>query len=253
MNCRATEQFHGDALEPTSIHGVCDEVEVIASCLGASVAMDAPEKRSYLEVDVIANRNLIEEAKRAGIRRFLYIAAFANQGYQQTAYIRAHEQVVELLRTSGMSYTVVRPTGIFSALHDILKIAKMGFGIVIGSGEARTNPIHQREVAEICLANLFEGSTEMPVGGPEVVSRRGIAETAFRVLNKKARVISVPPGLMRFSARMMGPINQRKAELFDFATAVSISESVAPVVGVMRLEDYFRNLLKESQLRPIRH
>ncbi len=247
VNCKAQEQLSGDALEPTAIRGVCDGVDVVASCVGASVALDSPEKRSYLEVDVVSNRNLIEEAKRAGIRRFLYIAAFVNPGYQHTAYVRAHEQVVELLRSSGLSYTIVRPTGIFSALHDILKMAHWGFGIVIGSGEAKTNPVHQRDVARICLANLFEGPAEMAVGGPEVVSRRGIAEAAFRALDKKGRVISVPPEMMRFSARMMGPLNRRKAELFDFASAVSVSESIAPQLGSARLEDYFRNLLKKSQ------
>lgn len=236
------ESVRADAVDAGAVRGVCDGVDTVVSCLGASVGMNAAEKRSFLTVDSAANRNLIVEARRGGARRFLYVAAFVSGGYRDTAYIRAHEEVVAALRESGLGFTVVRPTGIFSALHDMVAMARRGMGVVIGDGFAKTNPIHQGDVARVCLENLPDGPEEVAAGGPEILSRREVMETAFRAVGKEPRIAGVPEGLMRFGAAVIRPFDRRKSELIEFATAVSVTECIAPVAGTMRLEPYFRDL-----------
>ncbi len=226
------------------LEGACDSIDTVFSALGASVALNAPESRCYREVDTAANLNLIADARRAGVRRFVYVAAHVGQGYAHTAYIRAHEEVVEALRGSGLSYTVVRPTGIFTALDDLAGMARRGFGVVIGSGEARTNPVHPLDVAELCVDCLNSGPLEISIGGPEILSRRQIVEKAFEAVGRQPRIWSVPAGIMRFGGKVCGLTNPRKAELLEFAAAVSVSDGVAPAAGRRYLLDYFREFTK---------
>jgi uncharacterized protein YbjT (DUF2867 family) len=251
VDSRGDDAKLGDALRVGDLRGVCDGMDVVVSCIGASVALGSAEKRSYLEVDVAANRNLIAEAERAGVRRFIYLAAHLGDGYRDTAYIRAHEQVVDTLRSSTAlsSVTVLRPTGIYTALDDLVKMARAGFGTVIGSGAAKTNPIHPEDVARACLEHLREGPPEIDLGGPEILTRRQIAETAFAAVGRKSRIASVPPAMMRGSARMLGLFNPRKAELLTFAASVTTADCVAPRVGTLRLADYFRELAGKSLRR----
>jgi uncharacterized protein YbjT (DUF2867 family) len=215
-------------------------INTVLSALGASVGADHPEKRSYRQVDFLANVKLLEAARAAGVRRFLYVSVHIEAGYRDTAYIRAHEEFVEVLRGSGLSYTVVRPTGIFPALSDLVRLARRGLGTVIGDGRARTNPVHQQDVAEALVEHLASGPAEISVGGPETWTRREIAELAFHVLGKRPRLIHVPAGAFRAGAKMVGLWNPRLGELLDFAAAVSTTDCVAPTVGRLRLEDYFR-------------
>ena len=72
-----------------------------------------------------------------------------------------------------------------------------------------------------------------------MLTRRDIVETALTAVGRRGRVFSVPPGVMRLSARFYGRSNARKAELFHFAAAVTTTDCVAPLVGARRLDSYF--------------
>jgi len=217
-------------------------IDVVVSSLGAPVTMDSPEKRPYREVDFLGNQRLLDAVKSAGVPRFIYVSAHIEPAYRHTAYIQAHEDFVDVLRRSGMSHSVIRPTGIFTALNDLVKLARKGVTAVIGDGRARTNPVHPADVAAQIMQNLDSGPDEIAVGGPEIFTRREIAELAFRVLAKPPRVLCVPAGVFRAGAWIAGLANPRLGELLEFATAVSTTDCVAPFSGHHRLEDYFRSI-----------
>jgi len=69
-----------DALRPETLRGLCDGVDIVVSAMGGSVALGAPEWRRYAVTNTEANRNLREEALRAGVRRFVYVGAHAQPG-----------------------------------------------------------------------------------------------------------------------------------------------------------------------------
>jgi len=143
--------------------------------------------------------DFFDAALAAGVKRFLYVSVHLEAGYRQTAYIQAHEEFVDALRRSGLNYSVIRPTGIFAAFGDFVNLARKGLTTVIGDGRARTNPVHQADVAGKLLENLESGPTELSVGGPEVFTRREIAELAFAVIGKRPRVLPVPAAAFRWA------------------------------------------------------
>ena len=221
-------------------------IEVVVSCLGAPITMDSGEKRSYREVDFLGNQKILEAALSAGVGRFVYVSAHVEPAYRDTAYIRAHEEFVDLLRRSGISHSVIGPTGIFTAFNDFVKFARKGAIPVIGDGSARTNPVDPADVADQILLHLEGGPSEISIGGPEIFTRREIAELAFRVVGKRARVLSVPAGVFRAGAKMAGLMNARVGELLAFAAAVSTADCVAPCAGERRLEDHFRGVSRKT-------
>ena len=234
--------------ERTEVQDVCTAIpslkgiDAVVSSLGAPVTLNGPEKRPYREVDLHGNKKILEAAKAAGVRRFLYVSAHLEAGYCDTAYIRAHEGFVNALRVSGLNYSVIRPTGIFAALNDFVNLARWGLTTVIGDGRARTNPVHQADVAAKLLEYLDSGPDEASVGGPETFTRREIAELAFTVLGKRPRVLRVPALAFRLGAKVVRLHNPRLAELLEFVAAVSTTDCVAPSVGRLRLEDHFRSV-----------
>ena len=225
--------------------------DVVLSALGAPVASRHRDRSAFHNIDYKANLNLLTACKRAGIGRFVYVAAHVEPGYADTAYIRAHEEFVQALRAAApvISSTVVRPTGIFSAFDDLIAMARRGALPVIGGGMARTNPIHQADVAEVCANRIAEGPAEISIGGPDTLTRRDIADLVFAAIDRKPRLIPVSPGMFAFAAKAAGLFQPRLGELLDFVARVSVTDSIAPAIGRRRLEDYLRNLVLEPEGR----
>lgn len=230
------------SVDEATLRGCADGIEVVVSCLGAPVTLDLGARPSFFDVDTRANEALIAESQRAGVRRFVYVACHVEPGFAQTRYVRAHEAVVARLAASGLSYTVVRPTGIFSAFADLVPMARRGLLPQIGDGKTETNPIHPGDVAQAIVGAISDGPHELSVGGPEIMTRQQTLEQVFAALGKRARILRVPPGLFRAMGVLIGALHPRLGELLEFFAAVSTSRSVAPSVGTQRLSDYYRQL-----------
>ncbi len=163
----ADEVVLGDATDPATLVGAMDGVDAVVSCLGAPMAFVASDRRSFSKVDTVANLNLLRAAKQAEVRRFVYVSLLMRPSWEQTEYARAHEAVVQGLRESGISHAVVRPTGMFPIFDPFVPMARRGVVCIPGSGQARTNPVHPREVAHACVAALEQtGNLSVPRGWP---------------------------------------------------------------------------------------
>ncbi len=231
-----------DATDASAIAGIGADIEVVVSALGAPVSPSGVGRRSFAEVDERANLNLLAEAQRAGVRRFVYVGVYTEPVYAHTAYVSAHSRVEQALRDSGLETGFIRTTGVFGALLELLPMARKGPVPVIGDGSATTNPIHERDVAEAVLRAIeAAGSSDVEVGGPETLTRRQIAEAAFAALSLPPRFITMPVWLMQVIGWLYGLFNRRMGELLRFAILVSTHHCVAPAAGQQRLREYFQS------------
>lgn len=240
---QCVDEFHeGDALVPTQLAGVCRDVQMVISCLGASI--DASLLRGRLgfpSIDTPANRNLIGEATAAGVRRFAYVSLFgADRLGRHLDYVRAHELVVQALQHSGLAHVIVRPTGFFSAFNLILRMAALGLVPSFGDPGARTNPIHEADLAQVCADALLGPDQEVAAGGPEVLSRQEITELAFAAVGRPPRSLRVPGGALRATAWLLRPLHPRLSHLLSFFLAATSQDLIAPARGVRTLGACFQ-------------
>lgn len=238
------EVFVADARRPEALGGACEGVDVVVSAMGASLALGRTRDRArYHDVDYRANLNLLEEAKRAGVGKFVYVSLHGAEKLRGLAYVDAHEEFVEALRASGLAYTIVRPTGFFYVFQEIFKMAaERGRVMLIGDGSALTNPVHESDLACEVVDAVEVGEREMIVGGPETYTRREVAELAFEALGKEPKITSLAPGLVR---SMIWPVRFFDRRLYDFlafGVAVSTEDVVAPPSGRVSLRRYFNSL-----------
>jgi uncharacterized protein YbjT (DUF2867 family) len=229
-----------DLTNPSSLQGVCEDVDAVISCAGSSMRLgNFGDKKSFYEVDYGGNLNLLNEAKKAFVQKFVYVSLAGADQLRHVEYADAHEKFVEALKTSGLSYSVVRPTGFFSFLLELLSFAKRGFGVVIGDGSCKTNPIHEADVARACVEALESSQTELVVGGPDILTRKKTSLLAFEALGKNPRLIAVSPKLFKAMIAPLKLTNKRVYALMDFGIAVTQIDCVAPAYGQKNLKDYF--------------
>jgi uncharacterized protein YbjT (DUF2867 family) len=239
------ETIRADLTDPASLQTVCEGVDGIMSCAGASMNVgNFSDKKSFYDVDYQGNLNLLEQAKKAGVKKFVYVSLAGADKLRHTEYADAHEKFVEALQSSGLSYCIVRPTGFFAFLLELLTFAKRGFGVVIGDGSCKTNPIHEGDVAKACTQALTTNQTEIVVGGPDVLTRKETSVMAFEALGKKPRLMRVSPAMFKAMIAPLELTNKRIYALMDFGIAVTQIDCVAPVYGTHCLKDYFHRHAK---------
>lgn len=240
----------GDALKPETLKGAADGIDTVFSALGASVssAMGAGWS-SFTAVDVPANLALLEEAKRAGAKRFVYVSVFHSAAQQGIAYIRAHEDVVDAIKASGLQYAIVRPTGFFSALSELLPMAAKGQLPSFKGGAAKSNPIHEGDLAQVCVEAIEGGPEDVPCGGPEVLTRKELNTLACLAVGKPDKAMKAPLWVLKAAAFAASPFHPRMAQLLEFVASLSENDLVAPVKGTRKIGDYFKERVARSSSR----
>ncbi len=239
------EVFVADVTDISSLEGCCDGVDVVFSSVGITRQR---EGLSFMDVDYRGNMNLLSQAVRSGVERFVFVSAFNQHLFSGLEIGKAREMVVKELERSGIGYSVIRPTGFFSDASEFLRMALSGRVYLIGRGDRRINPIHGEDLAKVCVNAAEEEKREVPVGGPDVYTYREIAELAFSVAGREPKITSIPPKLASLLIEAIRPFSRHYYTLAKFFLIALQNDSVAPSTGVHHLEDYYRELLPRLSL-----
>jgi len=223
-----------------TLEHVCDGIDVVFSSVGITRQKDG---LTFRDVDYQGNINLLEEALRASVKRFVYVSAFNGPNLRHLDIVAAHEDFVDELKKSNIEYAVLRPTGYFSDMGEILEMARKGRVWLIGSGENRVNPIHGADLAVACVDAMEGDATEIEVGGPQTMTWVEAAALAFDVLENPAKISHVPSWLMWTVVRLVKLFNRHQGDLLAFFTTMATTDVVAPPTGTHTLDEHYRQHL----------
>ena len=236
----ANEVFKAELTNPDSISDCCKGIDVVISTVGITRQKDG---LTYMNVDYQANMNLLKEAKKSGVKKFIYVSVLNGEKLSNLRICDAKEKFVEQLKKSGLDYCIVRPNGFFSDISDIFNMAKRGRVYLFGNGELRANPIHGEDLATVCVDAIDKPDKEVEIGGPETLTQNDIALIAFDVLGNKPKITHIPDWvrvailkLIRLltGSKVYGPV--------EFFMTVMAMDMLAPEYGKQTLKEYFTNL-----------
>jgi uncharacterized protein YbjT (DUF2867 family) len=237
--------------ERSDLVRACSGAQTVISVAGQSTASRRlPDRRGFLEVDYQGNARLLEAAEAAGSERFLYVSVFNAARLRGLEYVDAHERFVERLRGSELETTIVRANGFFSAYRELLEFAAAGRRVpLVAGGSARSNPIHEADLAAACVDALEAGESEVEIGGPEILTRREEIELAFACVGRQPRTRPVRPAVARALAAAIRPLDRRRSAAVAFVAATNAIDMVAPSYGERRLADYLAEHAKSQGKR----
>jgi uncharacterized protein YbjT (DUF2867 family) len=241
------EVFVGEATKAETLIGLCDGADFVLSSLGNRTLARKPD---CFEVDFQGNMNILARAREAGVSQFVFVSVLGGSAIRNLVpQFEARERVVDALRSGSMPWTIIRPSGFFNDMNEILDMAKRGRVWVPGSA-ARFNPIHGADLAEVCLdaiGNAGAHGREIPAGGPDCLSMREAGELAFKALGKPPRISAIPLWALRVMGTAIRPFNINLASLILMMWALARSDICCDAYGTHRLENYFREAAaKES-------
>jgi uncharacterized protein YbjT (DUF2867 family) len=237
LNDYVDEAFIGAVTDPASLDGICQDIDIVFSSIGITKQKD---NLTYMDVDYQGNKNLLEEAKKEGVSKFIYISVFNAEKMSNLKGIQAKLKFTAALKGSGLDYLVVYPNGFFSDMLEYLNMAKQGRGYLFGSGECRINPIHGEDLAEVCVNAADGEETEIDVGGPDIFTHNEILALAFESAGNPVKITRIPIWLRNVllatlrlvtSVKTYGPL--------EFFMTVLAMDLIAPTYGKHHLKDFF--------------
>jgi len=230
------EIFLGEVSQPETLNGVMDDIDLVYSSVGISRQRDG---LTFEQVDYQCNKNLIDLAEAAGVRRFTYVSMQGAENIMQLAITQAHEKVVDALRASTMEYRIVRPCGYFSDMGVLYDMAKRGRSYLVGDGSNKMNPIHGRDLAQVCVETSQGNELEVEAGGPDVLTQREAAELAFEVAGNPVKITVIPMWLARGLVKVIGVLSDQYGDLAEFIVTAGEIDGVGPARGTITLRSYF--------------
>lgn len=168
------ERVDGDVRDAASLSRAVEGVKAIVHL---AVLTSALNERQFMQVNAVGTETLVAAARRAGVRRFVYVSSLAAQGpnpdretliveppHPVSAYGRsklAGEQPV-LAAKEEMSVAIVRPAAVYGqrdrALLPLYRMGKRGVVPVYGDGKNLLSWVHAYDAADaIIAAALSEG------------------------------------------------------------------------------------------------
>tara|TARA_R100001369_G_scaffold92875_1_gene140761 strand:- start:10021 stop:10905 length:885 start_codon:yes stop_codon:yes gene_type:complete len=239
MASKLTGIIQAEVTRPETIRGHFHGVDTVISTVGITRQKDG---LTYMDVDYGANMNLLDEAKRAGVKKFIYVSVINGQLHRNLKLVEAKEAFVDQLKVSGLDYTIIRPNGFFSDMRDFLKMAEKGSVYIFGKGKKKFNPIHGADLAQVCVDAINSNKKEIVVGGPDILTHYEVAEMALLASGKPINIVHVPHWLRKSVLWIMRTFTSSKTYgPIEFFLTLMAEDAIAPRYGSHRLSHFFQN------------
>ncbi|OGU01010.1 MAG: NAD-dependent dehydratase [Geobacteraceae bacterium GWC2_48_7] len=153
------EQVEGDVTRLESFEQGVNGCDAVINLVG--IIREFPSRGITFErLHVQATKNVVAAAVKSGAKRYLQMSALGTRPDAVSDYHRTKYNAEELVRGSGLEWTIFRPSLIYgpkdaftNMLADQLRLAPVM--PVIGNGLYRLQPIHADDVA-LCFAKALE-------------------------------------------------------------------------------------------------
>lgn len=232
-----------DVTSPEALKGVCDGAEGVITTVG--LTKTSATVTNY-QVDYQGNLNLLNEAKRAGVKQFAYVSVLKADKAPKVPMLHAKAMMEEELKKSGLQYVIFRPTGYF---YDIAKVFKpmidKGEVTLLGNEPVSCNVIDTTELAEFILLHLNDQNKTWDVGGKETWTYEEIAKMMFAANNKEPVIKRAPPFLFDVLAFINHFKKNGKEAILRFSKWTLTESMVADThFGQLSFKDYIEHFGK---------
>ncbi len=185
-------------------------VDVVAIALAfRNSPIEAPRKhQTFMEVDAGGAEHVVAAAARAGVRRVVYLSGAGAAADAPRHWFRAKWRAEDAVRSSGLTWTIIRPTWIFGprdvSLNRFIGFARrLGMVPMTNGGGQLLAPVFVDDAARLAADAVTDDAAANQVfelGGPETLSMRRIIATALRVAGLRRPIIPGPTPLIKLVA-----------------------------------------------------
>jgi uncharacterized protein YbjT (DUF2867 family) len=155
--------------------------DAVAHCAGINREIG---DQTYEAVHVRGTANVLRAAEQAGVRRIALLSFLRARPDCGSPYHESKWAAEELVRSSGLEWTVLKPGMIFGRgdhMLDHLSHALYTFPLFLGIGQSRVRPLAVEDVVDVLVASLVDGRLPCKTVGLVGPTEIGFDDAARRV------------------------------------------------------------------------
>ncbi len=155
---------------------------------------------------------LLDAALEAGIERFVHVSITNPSATSFYEYYRGKAAVEELVRNSGLSYAIVRPTVLFGdddiLINDIAWLVRhFPIFTIPGDGRYKLRPVATGDLADLMiLLGLDRENRIVDAVGPERYTFADLVRLIARTVDTRCLTVNTPPRLVEPFLAILGRI-----------------------------------------------
>jgi len=233
-----------DVQDKSTLAGLCDGADAVITTVG--LTKTSAEVTNY-QIDYQGNLNILEEAKKAGVKYFTYISVLKADKAPKVPMLHAKYLFEEELKKSGIAYTIHRPTGYF---YDIVKVFRpmieKGEVTLLGNDPVHANVVSTEDFADFIVAHMKDENKMYDVGGKETYSYEEIANLCFAAAGKEPVIKRAPAMLFDVLAFVNKFKKNGKEAILRFSKWTLTEEMVGDTIcGEMSFKQYIEESFKK--------
>lgn len=274
------EPFAADVTDASSLRGAAEDCGAVVHITG--IVDESPPALTFERVNVRGTRNVLAEAARAGLKRFVYVSSLgAERG--RSEYHRSKFRAEELVRASAFDWLILRPGNVYGpgdeVISTLLKLVRTLPAVpVIDAGNQPFQPVWYEDLGRAILRALETPSLRretLELAGEEVTTTSDIIERLSAITGRTVARVPVPSFLASLGVQLaestklekfLGvklPLNDAKLKMLlegnhiehPSANALTARLGVKPTtldVGLARLADSIPEQLPSEGVGPLR-
>jgi nucleoside-diphosphate-sugar epimerase len=207
----------GSLDRPETLVKLCTGADAVIHIAGA---INAPNRAGFEAVNVGGTANMIDAARKAGVRRFIHISSLSAREPKLSDYGWSKAKSERLVSASGLCWTIIRPPAIYGpGDRETLELFRMARrGVVALPPRGHFSLIHVEDLCRLMLAILDDpetwGETYEPDDGRDGGwEHRHFARTLGRIYGKRALTLPMPKAALRLASGVDRLFRRKKAKL----------------------------------------
>lgn len=235
-----------DVTKPETLEGTMEGADTVISTVGLT---GTSATITNYDIDLNGNINLLNEAKKAGVKNFVYISVIKAESAPDVPMLHAKYLFEEELKKSGLNYVIHRPTGYF---YDIAKVfmpmIEKGEVTLLGKKAVSANVIDTPDFAEFIVAHMTDEKKMYNIGGKETYTYEELANLFFKAAGKEPVIKRAPEFLFSVLAFVNKLKKNGKEAILKFSKWTLTNDLVGDtVVGDASFKEYIENRYKEGK------
>jgi uncharacterized protein YbjT (DUF2867 family) len=194
---RGAEVSIGDLKDRASLDRACAGIDTVITTANSA------RRGGDDNVDTVDERgtaSLIDAAKAARVRHFIYVSVLGVSADSPMPFLAAKGRNEDRLRASGMAWTILAPNAFMETWPTTVvgMPALAGQPVtIVGEGNRKHTFVSADDVAAFVVAavgNPAALNQHVPIGGPDALSWRDVVKVYERVLGRSIEIRTAQPG-----------------------------------------------------------
>ena len=227
----------GDVRDPASLAPAMAGVDVVINAVQFPGSPIENKRRgwTFKAIDFEGTVHQVDAAKEAGVKRFLYVSGVGAAPDAPKHWFRFKWQAEQHLASSGLEWSVVRPTWVYgpsdNSLNRILRFGRyLPFIPNFGDGKQTMQPVFIDDVGRLLADAALrpEAANQLfELGGPDVLTMDEVIKAALAVTGKKRPILHQPVVFGKALGRVASllPSPPLSADAIDFLLAPAVADT----------------------------